>query len=58
MSGDETHILEEALADLLGFEDGASDILDHLLIIESREVSDFLTLLLVICLVLSIVLVA
>jgi hypothetical protein len=39
MSGDDKQILEEALADLLGFEDGTSDILDHLLTIESREVS-------------------
>jgi hypothetical protein len=39
MSGDDIQILEEALADLLGFDD-ASDILDHLLTIESREVSD------------------
>jgi hypothetical protein len=40
MNGDDKQILEEALADLLGFEDGTLDILDHLLTIESREVSD------------------
>lgn len=30
--------LTEKLADLLGFEDGAQDVLDHLLSIESSEV--------------------
>ena len=31
-------ILESQLGQLLGFDDGASDILDHLITIESREV--------------------
>lgn len=31
-------ILEKEFAKLLGFEDGVSDILDHLLTIESSEV--------------------
>ena len=30
--------LTEKLADLLGFEDGSQDVLDHLLTIESSEV--------------------
>lgn len=47
MNGDAKQILEEALADLLGFEDGTSDILDHLLTIESREdLSEYLSQLL------------
>jgi hypothetical protein len=32
-------ILEFTLGSLLGFDDGASDVLDHLLTIESRQVS-------------------
>lgn len=32
-------VLNKALADLLGFEDGAEDVLEHLLSIESSEVS-------------------
>jgi hypothetical protein len=31
-------ILTKQLADLLGFDDGASDVLEHLLSIESRAV--------------------
>lgn len=37
MSSDRT-ILETTLGKLLGFEDGASDVLEHLLAIESRDV--------------------
>lgn len=37
MTGDK-HILEAMLGKLLGFEDGAADVLDHLLSIESKDV--------------------
>ena len=38
MSQEGKAILESKLGSLLGFEDGASDVLEHLLSIESREV--------------------
>jgi hypothetical protein len=37
MSAEGKAILESHLGRLLGFDDGASDILEHLLSIESRE---------------------
>lgn len=38
MSTEGRLFLESTLGGLLGFDDGASDVLDHLLTIESREV--------------------
>ena len=38
MSQEGKLILESILGKLLGFEDGASDVLEHLLTIDSREV--------------------
>lgn len=40
MASDKT-ILESKLGQLLGFDDGASDVLEHLLTIESLDVSPF-----------------
>lgn len=40
MSSDKAY-LEKTLGKLLGFDDGADDVLDHLLTIESEEVSAF-----------------
>ena len=38
MSQEGRAILESTLGKLLGFDDGASDVLDHLLSVESKEV--------------------
>ena len=35
------NLLQETLAGLLGFDDGASDVLEHLLTIESRKVKNY-----------------